>query len=177
VITLASSLVRKESLPVFYEHATFTLRMGYQFPTETPVKVSLCNTADDPDHMTSSRLLADNLSRISRFRLCLCQILPGNTVPLETVDEGTPSWLIDIGERPSLLPTLVQAFQGREAWVTPREWTTCLYWTGWREAVEGAIMPVLQRICARPGPHKFRRDDLEELRLAVYAALEELCDT
>lgn len=161
-LTLASKLLRYESLPFFYSESTFVLRLrengNEEYLDNAPLQVSVHDTADDPDYLTSSNLSACNLSRVCRFELHLKH---RNTLPGRRNAFTSGLWEIDLSGRsgPVLRDTMLL------------DWRDEPYWALRYGRLEPAIMGVLRDICARPGACRFRREDIEALRLAVYEAL------
>lgn len=166
-LTLASSDLRKEALPSFYERATFVLRLNVRTRAELHVSssvVSLHNTAADPDLLTSANLAPTALSRISRFRLRLYHfhtyLSPGSGRHREA--QEYLNWDINLdGVEGSVVSGYAVA-----GYLAARP-----YWIARRERLELAISRVQQDIAARPKAHRLRRSDLADLQEVVREAL------
>ena len=166
-LTLVSKDFRAETLPFFYQRSTFVLRIRLRTRTDfhgQPIgkpKVSLYNTAADPDLLTSANLPQDALSRISRLRLCLFYDRPSSGFD-DIVLLSMMSWDIDLNG--SKGPVL-----GKEGSLNHlgdgHELDAC------RERLEAGVTRVLRDVRERPKAHKLRRGDLEDLRKAVEEAL------
>jgi hypothetical protein len=169
-LTLASKLLRAEALPSFFEQTTFALRFKVftrahrnSHHLVRPNRVSLCDTADDPDLLTSTNVPDSLLSRVSRLRLCLLHrhTHRPNSWGHRHVRVESMSFDIDLNDDTG--PVLDRE-GGLDGLLDP-------YWDLCCERLEPVITRVLKDVAARPKAHRLRRDDIKALLGAVREAL------
>jgi hypothetical protein len=169
-LTLASTLLRAEALPSFYEQTTFALRVKVftrahrnSYHLVRPTRVSLYDTADDPDLLTSTNLPASFLSRVSRIRLFLLHrhTHRPNTWGYRHVRAESMSFDIDLNDNTG---PVVDQEGGLDDLLDP-------YWDLCCQRLEPAITRVLRGVAARPKAHWLGREDIKALLGAVREAL------
>lgn len=169
-LTLASTLLRAEALPSFYEQTTFALRFNVFTRAHRnsdnlvrPTRVCLYDTADDPDLLTSINLPENFLSRVSRIRLCLLHrhTHRPNTWGYRHVRAESMSFDIDLNDNTG---PVVDQEGGLDDLLDP-------YWDLCCERLKPAITRVLKGVAARPKAHNLGREDLKALLGAVREAL------
>lgn len=162
-LTLVKRDLRKETLPLFYEQSTFVLRLSVRTQNGQST-VSLHNTANDPDLLTSANLSPALLARISRINLHISHRhtyrLPGWRRDQD--DDESMGWDVDLDGPAGPVMDGGGFFDdyGDEPW-----------WIVRRARLETAILRVLRDVAARKKAHRLRRGDLEDLRVAVAGAL------
>lgn len=173
-LTLISRKFREEVLPSFYEDSTFVLRLFVETKSwihgQRPKSVvSLHNTADDPDLLTSANLRPTALARMSHLRLRLEHLHHHRrSGSRRTYNDGEcVSWYIDLNGKEG--PVV------KSDWFCERHWTKP-YWVARRERMELAVLRVLREVAKRSKAHRLRRGDLVDLQEAVREALNPPAD-
>lgn len=172
-LTLASKLLRKESLPLYYSESVFTLKFqsvvgenSRSHALEMP-----CFAENDIDLLGSGRLDANALAKISRFRLY--QFYPSLLAPyIPSAEEGKDAIVagcdVDLSGKsaPKLNVWEDQALDCNFNVNVKR------FWSLRRKRLGPAIMSILEEVWARPGPGKLRQMDVDALVAAVEHAFE-----
>ena len=170
-LTLVSRSLRADALPLFYEQSTFLLRLHIMTPMMFlgHTATSRVSLRDDlgTDLLTSPNLPVTALSRISHMCLRLSHCLIDITLSgrFTQFDEEDKNWVINLNAKDGSVMT------GNESLDKPD--ANKQFRTNRRARLEAAILRVLQNVAARPKAHRLQRGDLEVLREAVQAALNQ----
>lgn len=162
-LTLASSALRAESLPLYYYHCAFTLSFITNFDSyeveleDAPMQTYISKATTD----LLKRISDQDFARIHYLRLELSMHSKSRYVAGCADDISVATWGTDLSIKAAESAIVNSHLQ--DTW---RLWGIAL------KSIEEALEPVLGEFQARPAAHKLRKTDVVALNDLIHRGLE-----